>query len=172
VARVADRFCQPITYQLSLVYSGVPLTYVVPENEEPDPEAEYLNFTEKVIASTPLYGQSYEMDVRRVHNLLTNFLQGENTETWIRNLAHYNDSRRDMTALRRHYAGEGNSTRRILDARRIQNILHYKSERALPFGIFLSKLQNMFTIFKNAGEGAQLTELAKIDELLSKTPRH
>jgi hypothetical protein len=34
----------------------VPLAYVVREDEEPNPEAEYLNFTEKVIASAPLYG--------------------------------------------------------------------------------------------------------------------
>ena len=74
-----------------------------------------------------------------------------------------------MTALRRHYAGEGNSTRRILVAKWIQSRLHFKSKRALPFGIFLSKLQNMFTIFEDAGEGEQLTERAKIDELLSKT---
>jgi hypothetical protein len=47
-------------------------------------------------------------------------------------------------------------------------VQHYKSERALPFGIFLSKLQNMFTIFEDAGEGEQLTKRAKIDELLSK----
>jgi hypothetical protein len=57
---------------------GVPLAYVVRrENEEPDLEAEYLNFTEKVIASAPLYRQFYEMDACRVHNLLTSFLQGK-----------------------------------------------------------------------------------------------
>jgi hypothetical protein len=84
-------------------------------------------------------------------------------------LARYNNGRRNMTALCHHYPREGNSTRWILDAKQIQNTLHYKSERALPFGVFLSKLQNMFTIFDDAGEGEQLTERAKIDELLSKT---
>jgi hypothetical protein len=68
-------------------------------------------------------------------------------------LARYNNGHRNMTALRHHYAREGNSTRRILDAKRIQSTLHYKSKRALPFGIFLSKLQNMFTIFEDGGEG-------------------
>jgi hypothetical protein len=62
---------------------GVPLAYVVRESKEPDPEAEYLNFTEKVIALAPLYGQFYEADACCVHNLLTSFLQGKNTETWI-----------------------------------------------------------------------------------------
>jgi hypothetical protein len=71
-----------------------------------------------------------------------------------------------MIALRDHYAGEGNSTRRIAEAKRIQATLHYKTERALPFNKFLDMLQKMFTIYYEEGE--ELTERAKIDELLSK----
>ena len=73
-----------------------------------------------------------------------------------------------MMALRRHYAGEGNSTRRIADAKKIQNTLHYKTERALPFNKFLvhCKRWSMFTIFEEENE--PLTERAKVDELLTK----
>ena len=71
-----------------------------------------------------------------------------------------------MIALRRHYAGEGNSTRRIADAKRIQNTLHYKTEQALPFNKFLDLLQRIFTIFEEGNE--LLTERAKVDELLTK----
>jgi hypothetical protein len=146
--------------------NGVPLAYVVREDAEPDEGAVYLNFTERMIAKAPHVGQFYEADSRRVHNLLTSFLQGEHTENWIRDIARYTDGRRDMTALRRHYAGEGNSTRRIADAKRIQSTLHYKSERALPFSTFLDNLQKMFSIYKKEKE--ELTERAKVDELLSK----
>jgi hypothetical protein len=102
---------------------GVPLAYVVCENKEPNLEEAYLNFTEKMIASAPLFGQFYEEDLHCVHNLLTSFLQGKNTETWIQSLARYNDGRHNMTALHRHYAGESNTTRWIGDAKRIQNTL-------------------------------------------------
>mgnify|MGYP006167170513 FL=1 len=71
-----------------------------------------------------------------------------------------------MIALCRHYAGEGNSTRRIADAKRIQNTLHYKTEQALLLNKFLDSLQRMFTIFEEENE--PLTERAKVDELLSK----
>jgi hypothetical protein len=71
-----------------------------------------------------------------------------------------------MLALCDHYAGEGNSTRHIAKAKRIQSTLHYKMERALPFNKFLDMLQKMFTIYYEEGE--TLTERAKIDELLSK----
>lgn len=146
--------------------NGVPLSYVVREVAEPEDDSEYETFSERMIARAPHTGQYYVADTRRVHNLLTGYLQGEQSESWIRNIAKYQDGRRDMIALRRHYAGEGNSTRRISDAKRIQTTLHYKSERALPFNKFLDSLQKMFTIFEEENE--PLTERAKVDELLTK----
>jgi hypothetical protein len=147
--------------------NGVPLSYVVREIEDPDPDTVYTSFNERMIGRAPLTGQYFVADSRRVHQLLTGYLQGENTEAWIRSIAKFQDGRRDMIALRRHYAGEGNSTRRIADAKKIQNTLHYKSERSLPFNKFLDSLQRMFTIFEEENE--PLTERAKVDELLSKT---
>ena len=116
--------------------SGIPLSFVVRELDVPIPGTEYLTFNERMINRAPVTDQYFIADTRRVHNLLVGFLQGENTENWIRNIAKYQDGRCDMIALRRHYAGEGNSTRRIADAKRIQSSLHYKTERALPFNKF------------------------------------
>jgi len=146
--------------------SGIPLSYVIRKEDNPDEERTYESFNERMICRAPLVGQYYTADARRVHNLLLGFLQGENTESWIKSVARYQDGRRDMTALRRHYSGEGNSTRRISDAKRIQQTLHYKTERALLFNKFLDSLQKMFTIFEEEEE--PLTERAKVDELLTK----
>jgi hypothetical protein len=146
--------------------SGIPLSYIVRENEEPEDGQVYATFNERMVRRAPLRGQYYIADARRVHNLIVGFLQGEHTENWIRAIARYQDGRRDMIALRRHYAGEGNSTRRISDAKKIQSTLHYKTERALPFNKFLDSLQRMFTIFEEENE--PLTERAKVDELLTK----
>ena len=146
--------------------NGIPLSYVVREDENPAENVTYETFNERMIHRAPLAGQYYIADARRVHNLLLGYLQGENTESWIRSIARFQDGRRDMVALRRHYAGEGNSTRRIADAKKIQNTLHYKTERALPFNKFLDSLQKMFTIFEEENE--PLTERAKVDELLTK----
>ena len=146
--------------------SGIPLSYVVREAEDPEAEADYGSFNERMIHRAPLNGQYYIADARRVHTLLLGFLQGEQTENWIHSISRNQDGRRDMVALRRHYAGEGNSTRRIADAKKIQSSLHYKTERALPFNKFLDSLQRMFTIFEEENE--PLSERAKVDELLSK----
>ncbi|KAI2513139.1 Reverse transcriptase (RNA-dependent DNA polymerase) [Fragilaria crotonensis] len=148
--------------------SGIPLSFIVREQDEPTtPGMEYSTFNEQMVHRALLTGQYFIADARRVHNLLVGFLQGENTENWIRNFAKYQDGRRDMIALRHHCAGEGNSTRRIADAaKRIQNMLHYKTERALPFNKFLDSLQRMFTIFEEENE--PLMERAKVEELLTK----
>ena len=141
--------------------TGIPLSYVIREHDVPENGREYSSLTDRMIARASLQGQFFVADAKRVHNLLLGFLQGENTENWIRSVARYQDGRRDMEALRRHYAGEGNSTRRIADAKQIQQSLHYKSERALSFSKFLDSLQRMFTIFEDEGE--PLTERAKVD---------
>jgi hypothetical protein len=146
--------------------SGIPLAYIVRKEEEPNEDSIYATFNERVIRRAPLRGQYYIADARRVHNLLVGFLQGENTEKWIRAIAKYQDGRKDMIALRRPYAGEGHLTRCISDAKKIQATLHYKTERALPFNKFLDSLQRMFTIFEEENE--PLTERAKVDELLAK----
>jgi hypothetical protein len=118
--------------------NGIPLSYVVQEEENPAEDIIYDTFNERMINRAPLTGQYYIADARRVLNLLYGYLQGdENTESWIRSIARFQDGRRDVMALRRHYAGEGNSTRRIADAKKIKYTLHYKTERALPFNKFL-----------------------------------
>jgi hypothetical protein len=144
----------------------VPLSYGVWEVGLPADDVEYATFSERMIARAPHTGQYFIANSRRVHNLLTGYLQGEQSESWIRNIAHYQDGRRDMEALRHHYAGEKNLTRRISDAKWIQSTLHYKSEWALPFNRFLDSLQKMFTIFEEEDE--PLMERAKVDELLTK----
>jgi hypothetical protein len=60
--------------------TGIPLAYVVRNEEEPDDEAEYVNFNERMIDHAPHTGQYYLADSRRVHNLLTAYLHGELTK--------------------------------------------------------------------------------------------
>ena len=93
-----------------------------------------------------------------------NFLVAESAEQWIKNLAPRVNGCLDMEALRNHYCGEGNAIRRIPMAEKLRETLHYKSERSMPFSIFLDCIQKMFNIFQEEGE--ELTENAKVRELL------
>ena len=71
-----------------------------------------------------------------------------------------------MKALRNHYSGEGNTSRRIAIAERTRDTLHYKSEWAMSFSSFLDKLQKMFNIFVEEIE--EISEPAKVWMFLKK----
>ena len=72
-----------------------------------------------------------------------------------------------MLELLRHYEGEGNQSRRIASADKYRETLHYKSERAMPWGTFLDRMQKMFNIYKEEGE--EMTENTKLRELFKRT---
>ena len=146
--------------------NGVPLSYVVREIGTPDPEATYESFNEQAIACSPLTGAVFQADARKVHQLIKSFLQTETAEQWVKPIAKKQNGRADMEALRNHYSGEGNTSRRIAVAERIRDTLFYKSERAMQFSAFLDKMQKMFNIFEEENE--QVTEQAKVRLLLKK----
>ena len=145
----------------------VPLSYVVREQEDPDHDRDFGDdFVSEMIACAPLHGAHFRADSRRVHQLLKNFLVAETAEQWIKNLEPHADGRRDMLALREHYSGEGNASRRIATAERMRDGLHYKNERSLAFSIFLDRMQKMFNIYEEEGE--EFTENAKLRELFKR----
>jgi hypothetical protein len=91
--------------------SGVPLSYVVREQEEVDTSTPFESFNERAVACAPLTGATYQADARKVHQLLKSFLQTESAEQWIKSIARKQSGRADMIALRNHYSGEGNTSR-------------------------------------------------------------
>ena len=146
---------------------GVPLSYVVRVNEDPDHETDFEgDFVVRLIACAPLNNATFRADARKVHQLLMNFLAAESAEQWIKTLASRVNGRLDMEALRNHYGGEHNASRRIATAEKLRETLYYKSERSMPFSTFLDRMQKMFNIFQEEGE--ELTENAKVRELLKR----
>ena len=116
-----------------LVVNWVPLSYVVRENPEPTPEG-HNTFVQKCIACAPLTGSHFEADVRIVHQLATSFTLGEILEQWIKMHARKKNGRIYLEASYAHYKGAGNTTRRIAEASRLSETLHYKNERSLLGG--------------------------------------
>jgi len=145
--------------------NGVPLLYVIREKEEAEPEG-HNTFVQKCIACASLTGPHFEADARKVHQLATSFTQGETSEQWIKMHVKKQNGRFDLKALCAHYRGAGNTTRRIAEATRLRETLHYKNERSLSFATFLSKVQHMFNLFEEEEE--PLTESAKFRFLMEK----
>jgi hypothetical protein len=77
---------------------------------------------------------------------------GENAAHWLKDNVRKRNGRLDMVALRSHFRGAGNQSRRINQANHLQEKLHYKNERAMPFSDFISKVKEMFNIFADCGE--------------------
>ena len=163
-----DKWEAQLTNHLCILYGayGVPLAYVIREDEDPPDDAEYDNFNEQCIACCPLEGPKFESDARKVHQIISSFTTGENAEQWIKTIARQQNGRSDIVALRAHYRGEGNQTRRIGTAEGLRDTLHYKSESAMPFATFLSKCQRMFNLFEQTGE--PYVEPAKLRFLFDK----
>ena len=134
------------------------------KNKAPDHETDFgNNFTARSIACAPLNDSSFRANARKVHQLLMNILVAELAEQWIKDLTPRVNGRCDMEALRNHYGGEGNASRKIATAEKLHESLHYKSEHSLPFSTLLDRMQKMFNILKEERE--QLTENAKVREL-------
>ena len=71
--------------------NDIPLSYVVRVDDNPAGHATYKMFNERMINRAPLTGQYYIADARRVYDLLLGYLLGENTESWIRSIARFQD---------------------------------------------------------------------------------
>ena len=145
--------------------AGIPLSYVIRENDAPDTDGTYTDFLSKTIACAPLEGEYYQSDRLNVFNMLVSFTTGQPSGDWIKTTPRDSNGRRSMKALRDHFAGKGNATRNKAEADRLYSDLHYKSERAMPFETFLTNCQKMFNIYKQEGEpmpeGARIRFLFK-----------
>ena len=146
--------------------NGVPLSYVIRENDVPDHDGEHADFMQESIACAPLEGTPYEADRATVFQLLISFTTGHPSEAWIKPTVRKRNGRLSMKALRDHFSGEGNATCRIAEADRLKESLFYKSERSLSFETFLTKCQKMFNIYEKEKE--PMEEDAKIRFLFKK----
>ena len=132
--------------------NGIPLAYVIRENEAPNINEKFPDFITETIECAPLSGEFYLADRLVVFNMLISFTTGQPSNDWIKTTTRHSDGRRSMQALRAHFAGEGNQSRNISEAARLKESLHYKSERAMAFETFLTQCQKMFNIYDKEGE--------------------
>ena len=132
--------------------NGIPLKYVIRENENPDTTTEHPNFVAKTIACAPLIGEYFLADRQAVFNYIVSFTTGQPSGDWIKSTLRYCDGRRSMEALRNHFAGEGNASRNKAVADSLKKSLFYKNEKTMSFEVFLTKCQYMYNIYDKEGE--------------------
>ena len=140
--------------------NGVPLSYVIRENDEPNNDGDFPDFITQTIECAPLDGEYFKADRLTVFNLIVSFTTGQPSGDWIKSTIRSSNGRKSMKALRSHFAGEGNATRNLSTADRLKESLHYRSERSMTFETFLNQCQKMYTIYDK--EGDPMSDEAKV----------
>jgi hypothetical protein len=162
-----DKWEKGLELMLSILrgVNGVPLSYVIREVEHVG-GTQYNSFLDESVAKVSLTGPQFEADTRTVHEIIETLTSSENATHWLKDIKNKSDGRKDMAALRSHFRGAGNQSRRITSAQGLHATLHYKNERAMKFTDFISKVKEMFDIYQDCGEPQ--TESAKLRFLWDK----
>ena len=119
--------------------NDAPLSYVA--RDEISQDYEFADDQERLKYEIQLQGQAYLIDNRRVYRMLKEWLAGTDGWTYIREFDRTQDGRRAVKALKAHYDGEGESLKRIAIAKKQIEDLYYKSEQALNFQQYTTKLK-------------------------------
>ena len=130
---------------------GVPLTYVIRDEEAPvyDPSIPY---EVNIIDAVALTGESFKNDARLVHQIiLRNVSEESNAYTYIKPLLRHRDGRRDIVALKERYSSDASKQAIINSAKQVLETLRYKNERSFTFEKFSSKLQKACDELEDCG---------------------
>ena len=76
-----------------------------------------------MVTCAQLEGEFYDADKIPVFNMIVSFTTGQPSGDWIKSTLCYSNRQRSMTALRTHFAGEGNASRTIADANRLKRVI-------------------------------------------------
>lgn len=120
---------------------GVPLSYVIRDNEAPDPTPQ-TDFLDEYINMAPLQGEAYTADNKQVLTLLSKYIVGNiEAESAVQALNTTTDGRAAYMALKTFYEGEGLMAVDIVEAKRTLQELFYNGEKK-PF-MWWTKFEQM-----------------------------
>lgn len=146
--------------------SGIPLAYVIRKEILDVDDYVFENEVERLIHEAPHEGPAFAADNQQVYRIIQSKLVGTENYEWISKYETSQDGRSTMNTLRTHYDGPGEVKRRIARAEAQIEALYYKSEQALSFERFITKLNGAFQVLEQNKEG--LTERKKVTLMCEK----
>ena len=146
--------------------NGIPLSYVIRENDAPNPEPN-PDFLQDYVMMAELNGPAYAADADEVMTILTDLIVGnERAESVIRATGIDNDGRVAYKALKASYEGEGLMQMKITDAEKtIRNLKYIRETPGYTWVEFENKLKAAYRVIdRDAGyqvhnDGAKLRAL-------------
>ena len=128
--------------------SGIPLAYVIRKEILDVDDYVFENEVERLIHEAPHEGPAFAADNQQVYRIIQSKLVGTENYEWISKYETSQDGRSTMNTLRTHYDGPGEVKRRIARAEAQIEALYYKSEQALSFERFITKLNGAFQVLE------------------------
>ena len=80
--------------RLHLGSSGVPLSYVICENDAPDTTTVFTEFINKKVSCAPLKGEHFDADKLTVLNFIVSFTTGQPSGDWFKASIRFSDGRK------------------------------------------------------------------------------
>jgi len=132
---------------------GVPLTYVIRENDAPDLLG-HQTWEAKAIAATTLRGREYVRDATTVHQIIIrNITEDSDAYTYVKPILKHENGRKDFKALINRYESQAGIQERISEAQKVLSQIRYRNERAMSFEAFSAKIQNALDELDTCGRG-------------------
>ena len=104
---------------------GVPLSYVIRKNVEPE-ETPQVDFLEEYVQQAPLTGETFHIDSKEVRTYIVKYITGnEDAEAKVQSLQDDNCGRAAFMSLMEVYEGTGINSKAITLADKIINELQY-----------------------------------------------
>ena len=147
-------------------HNGVPLTYVIRENPNPDPTPQG-NLLANYVAMAPLNGEAFEHDDLRLLGLINKFIVGNDVaEGAVKACNTTTSGREAYLALKVHYEGEGIMQDKVVKAEYQVDNLFYSGEKAgMNWDKFERELGKAYAIVDNASGRIVYDDLQKIRKL-------
>ena len=149
-------------------HSGVPLTYVIRENPNPDPTP-MGNLLANYVAMAPLSGEAFEHDDLRLLGLINKYIVGNDVAEGAVKACNTTTSGRDAyIALKIHYEGEGMMQDKVLRAEyQIENLFYSGNEgqKGMSWEKFERELGKAYAIIDNDAGRVVYDDAQKIRKL-------
>ena len=129
---------------------GVPLSYILRDNDEPNP-ATNPDFKDDYVMNAPLLGTSYVSDAREVHSAIRKLISGNSqAEAIIKPHETECNGRLDWMALKRNYESIGIYSTDIARASNTLNNIYYVDEKEgrMPWTKFQTEFDWAFSTYK------------------------
>lgn len=133
--------------------NGIPLSYIVRDNDNRDYKIILLNFIKECIACSPITSADYHADCKTAHQFIVSFTTELTSKDQFKPVLNSKNGRVSIKAPRDYCSGENNVKRRIAEADQFKENLQYKNEHGLTFETFLVKFQKSYNIYAQHGEG-------------------